>query len=99
MIKKAAVAEESDVVVFSVVYVLITAIILLVDFSAITLDENTERLLYSTEVGCEMEEGDESHPPFGNSAGIGGEINAGDLSESMAKEDAERFLDEIYNAK
>lgn len=74
------------------VFVVLITIAASCDFSAYTLSEKDERLLYSDETTMQKE----NTSVFGT-ASITGQINEQDLQASTCKDEAEDILNRIYN--
>lgn len=78
---------------FSIIFWIVVLIVAICDFSPITLDKNSDKLLYSDEVIPSTDDNTES--VFGDST-ITSKVNEEDLADDDAKKQAEELIKQIY---
>lgn len=78
---------------FSIIFLVVVLIVAICDFSPITLDNNSDKLLYSDEVIPSTD--DDTESVFGDST-ITSKVNEEELADDDAKKQAEELIKQIY---
>ena len=78
---------------FSVIFWIVVLIAAVCDFSPVTLDKKSDKLLYSDEVIATSDDSTES--VFGDST-VTSKVNEEDLADDDAKKQAEELIKQIY---